>query len=417
MAGVENIFGTTGSPEFERQEREAELYERERPYVQSDQRYNESLPTGMMTTTERRNRRSQPRRDAQQRVQQQMQVKSPEQQQAELSQAVSQSINSNPNFRNGVIAPKDRTEETLKVAIREADKLGMQSESAKFAEQLDKMRAANAKTATAQELLEAQTTTAQNKARESQTYLKTGTNSDGDEYETEIDRQTGKEISTRITKPGEWKSIRMGATEWGMQKGDKIIKSQATTEAEQEEEFKKLRSQMAAIDQVKNNIRNVNKALGANTEGDDPMINWSSTGQIGKILSEYGALEPISSGDARTLKGILTQVKSALSLGKLQELKKLSSTGASGLGQVSKIEIELLMDNLESVDQFRNPAELRESLEQISKHWKRLQESIEASLNLDSIDWKQPGYSDYVETRGGRRFLNLGPGHIYEMME
>lgn len=72
--------------------------------------------------------------------------------------------------------------------------------------------------------------------------------------------------------------------------------------------------------------------------------------------------------EQRELNGVLTAIRSFAALGKMSELKSLSSSGATGFGALNTAELELLVNNLGSLDEFQDPAALMRTLDELEQY-------------------------------------------------
>lgn len=94
-----------------------------------------------------------------------------------------------------------------------------------------------------------------------------------------------------------------------------------------------------------------------------PMIDNFSAGGIGSILSEMPIVDQMFGTEARTLKGYLTTIQANAGFDKLKAMRDASSSGASGLGQVSDREIKFLQATFGDLSQEQNPAVLKQKLQ------------------------------------------------------
>lgn len=102
---------------------------------------------------------------------------------------------------------------------------------------------------------------------------------------------------------------------------------------------------------------------------------WS-TGLGGQIL------QPIGGTQARDLSGDISTIGSALTVDKLQQMKAQSQTGASGMGALSEKEGALLRDSVASLDQAQSEGKVKQSLDAIELHYRRLR-AIQDGQNPD----------------------------------
>jgi hypothetical protein len=118
---------------------------------------------------------------------------------------------------------------------------------------------------------------------------------------------------------------------------------------------KEIESANAQIRSIDSTLEEAERALG--------LVSNTSTGIIGNLLQN------IPGTDAFTLNKALQPIKSALSLGKLAEMRANSPSGASGLGQVSEKELGLLEDSLVALDQAQNPGDVKRALTKVLTHY------------------------------------------------
>lgn len=90
-----------------------------------------------------------------------------------------------------------------------------------------------------------------------------------------------------------------------------------------------------------------------------------STGIAGQLLHNLGGT------NAADLEGTLDTIKANLTFDNLKALKDQSKTGASGLGQLSNKEGELLASTVASLKQKQSPEKLLDSLDKIETHYRR----------------------------------------------
>lgn len=102
---------------------------------------------------------------------------------------------------------------------------------------------------------------------------------------------------------------------------------------------------------------------------------WS-TGMGGQIMGNFGGTQAVD------LSGDLNTIGSALTVDKLQEMKSQSATGASGMGALSEKEGALLRDSVASLDQRQSEGKVKQSLDAIELHYRRLK-AIQDGQNPD----------------------------------
>ena len=94
------------------------------------------------------------------------------------------------------------------------------------------------------------------------------------------------------------------------------------------------------------------------------LVNGGGTTGMGSLLSG------IPGTSAKDLDSTLSQIKSAITLGKLAELKSSSAQGASGLGALSDSEGRLLANSIASIDQGQSTQQMLANLAKIEKHYR-----------------------------------------------
>ena len=80
--------------------------------------------------------------------------------------------------------------------------------------------------------------------------------------------------------------------------------------------------------------------------------------------------------DSRELANVLTTLKSELTFGKLQEMRRNSANGSSGLGQVTNVEIGLLSAAVVSLDPSLGEERFNEQLKRVERHYKNFRSSL-----------------------------------------
>lgn len=76
----------------------------------------------------------------------------------------------------------------------------------------------------------------------------------------------------------------------------------------------------------------------------------------------------------------------------IQELKRMSERGSTGLGAVSNIELDALQSAVASLDIGMSESAQREALVQIFNHLDRAQKAMAGVQAKDTIDWNSPSY-------------------------
>lgn len=115
-------------------------------------------------------------------------------------------------------------------------------------------------------------------------------------------------------------------------------------------------------------MRNIiNKAI-----NDDARLN-RQIARVKELLSDgAGGWKQVFSvlpeSEEKELLGLMTAISSFAALGKMAELKSLSSTGATGFGALNEKELELLINNLGSIDSYQKPEALIRTLTEIEQY-------------------------------------------------
>ena len=91
-------------------------------------------------------------------------------------------------------------------------------------------------------------------------------------------------------------------------------------------------------------------------------------------------------------KTIISSVRANLGLEAIQELKRMSERGSTGLGAVSNIELDALQSAVASLDIGMSESAQREALVQIFNHLDRAQKAMAGVQAKDTIDWNSPSY-------------------------
>ena len=138
-----------------------------------------------------------------------------------------------------------------------------------------------------------------------------------------------------------------------------------------------------------------------------------ATGEIRKMLEKSGPLDLPEVGvigsrlkginqEATDMGGLLETLKGMVVFDRLEQLKKASATGASGLGQVTEKEINLLAAQLGALDQTLSKDRILATMDTIDSVFGKLSPEAQAYLtgkseNLDTqaaqTETKGPGFS------------------------
>jgi len=123
-------------------------------------------------------------------------------------------------------------------------------------------------------------------------------------------------------------------------------------------------------------------------------------GTIGSRLA--GKYEP-----ATNLQSQIDAIRSRIGLGKIQELKAQSATGATGLGSVAVRELDRLEASLGSLDQAQSPDELKKRLLSIKESLNRYNDSVRQSYKATyGQEYRPPQSAAPAPTTGGPARIN-----------
>tara|TARA_R110000803_G_scaffold188589_1_gene251050 strand:- start:1723 stop:3288 length:1566 start_codon:yes stop_codon:yes gene_type:complete len=95
------------------------------------------------------------------------------------------------------------------------------------------------------------------------------------------------------------------------------------------------------------------------------------------VLGLYTIISNLPFGtDSAELANVLTTLKSELTFGKLQEMRRNSANGSSGLGQVTNVEIGLLSAAVVALDPSLGEERFNEQLKRVERHYKNFRSSL-----------------------------------------
>lgn len=385
MADPQNIFGTAqpmASPEFVNDERRRELMEPELDRVDSnyDTRMGQ-VSSGATNVYEANHQRNRETQQAQQRVQQQMQNKSPEQQQAELGAATNKAVAAMGGLSS--VPEAQREEEVLKIAAREAQKLGMQGMAGQLASKYADLAQNRIKKELEMEKLEATTSSAKTKARvddiESQ--------SAGQQQREEVDYETGnkeeftigadgKEVpgSRRVVEYPTFTPTKLGKGPDGQENIVLQNSGNGTMVDPPKRTGETVKAALKRMDDANLAFKDADKELakvGPLLSG--KLINWWTTGAYGTRIADFGAVRGIPGGeDAANLKTQLNSIKAVLGFDALKALREKGST----LGQVAVIELQMLQSAVANIDQTASPEGLKENLRRVQEHYSNYKKNV-----------------------------------------
>ena len=129
-----------------------------------------------------------------------------------------------------------------------------------------------------------------------------------------------------------------------------------------------------------------------------------------KMVENVPVLDAIGDFEITKLESEIKTLKSGLALDALAVLKKLSSTGASGLGATNAMEIEMLQNELVTLDATL-PSDLPRKFDIIRKHMNTLL-NISNDLPVE-IEWSNPKYGKYTREFEGIRAYTLDNGRTF----
>lgn len=138
--------------------------------------------------------------------------------------------------------------------------------------------------------------------------------------------------------------------------------------------------------------------------------------KIDNVSVGYGRntpLKDIKGSTARDVQEVLDHIKSQLQLGALQELKAMSSTGASGLGATTQNEIKMLGEQIANLSPNQSPEQLKKQLGKLQRRFVVLQSKLRTDLEENfgeaknfkgSMERFDKAYDEYVkgEREAGR---------------
>ena len=115
---------------------------------------------------------------------------------------------------------------------------------------------------------------------------------------------------------------------------------------------------------------------------------------------------------------LIKSLRANLGLESIAELKALSSTGSTGLGAVSNIELEALQSALAALDVGMDDDSQRESLLKIRDHMIRLKKTAAGVVPADTIDWNSEAYvaQGFSKSASGIVYYNTpGDEKVYRL--
>lgn len=120
-----------------------------------------------------------------------------------------------------------------------------------------------------------------------------------------------------------------------------------------------------------------------------------------RLTDEYTAFfyplaKYVPASDSRQQKAMVESLQSNLAMDKLMELKRNSTTGASGLGALNQAELIMLQDSLGKLDPAAGDEAFTRQLDLVKKHYTRFRQTLMGIT--PQIDWENPEYSKFTRT-------------------
>jgi len=110
----------------------------------------------------------------------------------------------------------------------------------------------------------------------------------------------------------------------------------------------------------------------------------------------YPLAKHVPDTDSREQRAMVESLQSALAMDKLMELKRNSTTGASGLGALNQAELIMLQDSLGKLDPAVGDKAFKRQLDLVKKHYTRFRQTLMGIT--PQIDWENPEYSKFTRT-------------------
>tara|TARA_R100000951_G_scaffold80163_1_gene68029 strand:- start:2060 stop:3307 length:1248 start_codon:yes stop_codon:yes gene_type:complete len=114
---------------------------------------------------------------------------------------------------------------------------------------------------------------------------------------------------------------------------------------------------------------------------------WTTSGVTGQILGNFWG-----GSTAYDRNSLMESVKASLGLEAIAALKKASKQGATGLGQVSNLELRALQSEIATLNIAQSADAQQASLQKIFNHLDRIQQVASGVVPSDAIDWNSPEY-------------------------
>jgi hypothetical protein len=148
---------------------------------------------------------------------------------------------------------------------------------------------------------------------------------------------------------------------------------------------------ISQIVRIKGDISELMKEEGRYTD-------WTASGVLGQLLGNFWG-----GSTAYDRKSLMDSVKASLGLEAIQALKEASKQGATGLGQVSNLELRALQSEIATLEIGQSEQAQLDSLTKVFNHLDRIQQIASGIVPTEAIDWNSPeykaaGYGKDVET-------------------
>ena len=178
--------------------------------------------------------------------------------------------------------------------------------------------------------------------------------------------------------------------------------------AKEEQEMVRTMTTLQGLDNVFGSLNEARDlALGkADKEGE------RSGGAAGGVF-DFAKFIPGGLTDHRELASKVTTLKSVLTFDKIAEMKALSSTGATGLGQISHVELDLLKAALTELDPALGEAAFKRQLDKVENHYGNARSALLGQT--PQLDWSLPAYKNHTTVVDGRRYFIGANGKSFDM--
>ena len=153
------------------------------------------------------------------------------------------------------------------------------------------------------------------------------------------------------------------------------------TEGKTLEEVEMDNDRISQIVRIKGDISELMKKEGQYAD-------WTASGVMGQLLGNFWG-----GSTAYDRNSLINSVKASLGLEAITALKEASKTGATGLGQVSNLELNALQSEIATLNIGQSEEAQRDSLRKIFEHLDRVQKIASGVVPVEAIDWNSPEYA------------------------